>query len=275
MVDRIVPKFNPAITDHIDREFGYIDSWPIMTEPEKHMQLIIERRKGTSEITIPFNLVGARYVEDVVPYELAKLRLLNGAHMSLGVTGRIRGELHADIALKDKQLSMITKGFMIEATKTLSPIDGFDYEAYQNDLFERLENPYMHDELQRLARNGTEKIESRFLSPLKDAYAHGTPRDLILESLVSWIKYLSMANGDRNLDMDTETGFDIADSRAYDLGLVQVAKTLNGDISPLLSLPIWKGLEDDPRFARELQIAYKKLSNETFTLTAKLPNPSL
>jgi mannitol 2-dehydrogenase len=270
MVDRIVPKLDPAVIKYIDHQYGYRDNWPLMTEPEKHMQLIIEHRKGTPEIKIPFNQAGARYVEDVVPYELAKLRLLNGLHMALGVTGRIRGELHADTALKNPTLRQLADDFMKQATETLKPIDGFDYAEYRKALFERLENPYLHDELQRLARNGTEKITSRFLSPLREAYANDTPRDKILESLVSWVKYLAMANEDKHTVGDTARGFDIADSKAYDIGLVQIAKTLNGDISPLLSLPIWEGLQDNQRFVEELQVAYNNLSQHEFNFATNI-----
>ena len=152
---------------------------------------------------------------------------------------------------------------MKEATGTLKPIDGFCYDTYREELLARVQNPHLRDELARLARNGTEKIKTRFLSPLHDAYAHDLPRDHIVEALASWVKYLAKANPDHNVTHDTEDGFYIEDLKAYQMGLVGLAKGLNGDITPMLALPIWEGLENRYEFTAELGRAYEKISGYT------------
>jgi mannitol-1-phosphate/altronate dehydrogenase len=260
MVDRIVPKLDQAVKDEIESRFSLRDQWPLMTELMPNPALIIEQRAGLPSLRIPFHEAGAMYVEHVAPFELAKLRLLNGLHMALGVTGRLRGETDADKALKDPFLRDFAKNFMKEAAGTLKPIDGFCYESYAQELLARVENPHLRDALARLARNGTEKIKTRFLSPLHDAYAHDLPRDHIVEALASWVKYVSKANPDHNVTKDMPQGFYIEDLKAYETGLVPLSKSLNGDITPILASPIWEGLENNPVFVAEIGQAYKKIS---------------
>lgn len=256
MVDRIVPQLDSNVIEQIEERYGFRDEWPLVTEP--YMDLVIECKYGRP--AFPFDKAGARYVEDVAPYELAKLRMLNGVHMGLGVVGRLLGETHADEALAAKELKKFADGFMTQAAGTLHPLDGADYNSYKADIFDRLENPHLHDELKRLARNGTEKARTRFISPLRDAYARDLPRDHIVMACAAWIKYVSFANDDPTLDHDKDGCYHIADAKAYEIGLVGLSKKLNGDITPILSLPIWGGLEGNPKFAEELKSAYKRLT---------------
>lgn len=264
MVDRIVPKPTGDILRDISARIGFEDTQGIATEPYK--ALVIERSKtgpaDMKEPPIPFNEVGALYVDHVAPYELAKLRILNGAHMALGVVGRLCGQTHADDALKDPALKEFVDEFIQQVAGTLQPLEGVDYDQYRQKILERMENPFLHDELARLARNGTEKIASRFISPLRDAYAHDLPRERIVTALAAWVKYVASANDDKTLEIDGENTFFINDEVAYKRQITKVAKSLNGDISPILSIQgLFGGLEDDLRFVKELSDAYKALAS--------------
>jgi mannitol-1-phosphate/altronate dehydrogenase len=258
MVDRIVPKLDPRVSEEIEQKYGLRDQWPLMTEPYK--ALVIEQKSGVHPLRISFHKAGAKYVEDISPFELAKLRLLNGVHMALGVVGRLHGGIYADEALNDERFHAFSQGFQAEAAATLKPIDGLDYQQYSQELLDRVANPHMKDELQRLARNGTEKISTRFIGPLRDAYAHDLPRDYIVYALASWVRYLALANPNPQDKCDGDGTFCIEDQAAYDLGLVDVARQLNGDISPILSFNIWEGLSNNPVFVKELQEAYSHIA---------------
>ena len=265
MVDRIVPGLDQKVISGIKDEYGIEDGYPLLTEPKKHMQLVIECSQNTPKPAIPLDKVGAKYVDNVVPYELAKLRMLNGLHMALGLVGRLKGFTHADDALKDERVCSFAENYLQEAAGTLRPVSGMDYKHYAEDVFERLENPHLHDELRRLARSGAEKIQSRFLSPLNDAYARDLPREHMMIAVAAWIKYMAAANPDPQICEDGPDGFYIEDKKAYGanqngIDLVSIAKRLNGDVSPFLSLPIWNNLTDGPDFPRELGDIYKQLS---------------
>ena len=79
MVDRIVPATTEADRIAVADRLGLTDAWPIMTEP--FTQWVVEDRFGGPRPD--WNAAGATFVADVAPYELMKLRLLNGSHSTL------------------------------------------------------------------------------------------------------------------------------------------------------------------------------------------------
>ncbi len=248
MVDRITPSYKPEQTAQVQDAYGYHDHQPVMTE--KPWQLVVEAKPGMK--LPPFDRVGAQYVPEVAPYELAKIRLLNGMHMALGIMGRQRGFKFADEALENAPLRTFMQGYMDEVKATLAPIPGFDYDDYIETLFVRVGNPHMKDDLQRLARNGLDKLESRFVGPLEDAYARDLPRAHLVDAVANWITYLQAADPTDN----PQGSFFIEDSKAYDKGLVRAAKSLNGSVAPILAHEIWGNLRFNPEFEKELQEAY-------------------
>lgn len=257
MVDRIVPQLDPQNIAEVSNQYGIEDNWPLFTEHFK--QLVIETKHGPDGLP-PFDKAGAQFVENVAPYDEAKIRLLNGLHMALGVVGRLTGETYADQALQRDDLRDFAKGYLAEARETLAPLDGFDYEEYAEKLFERVENPYMKDELQRLARNGTEKKDSRFLSSLIDAYNNDTDRAHMVTALAAWVKYVGLSNPDPKIAEDGPNGFCISDPRAYETGVADIARNLNGDIRSIFAIRgIFRGLENNPSFVKELSEAWSDL----------------
>jgi mannitol 2-dehydrogenase len=187
MVDRIVPK---TTADHITRHaqtYSLDDSWPIYTE--KFRQFVIENPKNGAPMP-DFADVGALQVDDVAPFELMKICLLNGIHMALGIAGRMTGYKYAHEAIADPKIRTYVTGLMDEMTATLHPVPGVDLEQYKATIFDRLGSPFMNDELARLARNGVDKIDSRFLQPLREAISRKSGSNNLIFAVASWAEYL-------------------------------------------------------------------------------------
>ncbi|MDB5491536.1 MAG: hypothetical protein JWO78_1385 [Micavibrio sp.] len=222
MVDRIVPKTTPENVDQHKQEFGYGDAWPIYTESFR--QLVIEN--VPAEFPFPdFSKAGALHTEDVGVFELMKIRLLNGTHMALGMIGRMAGYTYSHEAIRDPAIRSFIKGMMDEMTQTLNPVKGVDLEAYKATIITRLESEYMKDELARLARNGVDKMDSRFLSPLRDALSRQTPCERLVFAAASWIEYLKRAG----------PGFDIQDEKAVNGALPEKARASGSTGSAILA----------------------------------------
>ncbi len=83
MVDRIVPAATDASLAEITRELGVEDPCAISCEP--FIQWVVEDNfvAGRPE----WEVAGVQMVEDVLPREQMKLRMLNGSHSFLGVSG--------------------------------------------------------------------------------------------------------------------------------------------------------------------------------------------
>ena len=87
MVDRIVPATTSADLAELEQMTGVVDSGAVFTEPFR--QWVIEGKFGGPR---PFwEAGGAQFVDDVTPYETAKLRMLNGAHSALAYLGLGKG----------------------------------------------------------------------------------------------------------------------------------------------------------------------------------------
>ena len=87
MVDRIVPAPTEADRTQLAQRIGLEDRAAVSTEP--FCQWVIEERFAGP---VPdFAAVGAQLADDVVPWEQAKLRLLNGAHSAMAYIGGLAG----------------------------------------------------------------------------------------------------------------------------------------------------------------------------------------
>lgn len=193
MVDRIVPRLNDDHKKSLMNDFGLQDNWPIFTE--KFRQFVIT--KPANGAPLPrFERAGALVVDDVAPFELTKIRLLNGAHMALGMIGRLAGYTYAHEAIGDARIRTYIDGFMDEMTDTLPAVPGVDLGQYRATVIDRLSSPFMKDELQRLARNGVDKVDSRFLQATRDAMA--APPQKVPEHLsfavATWVHYLKISH---------------------------------------------------------------------------------
>lgn len=80
MVDRITPATTAADRALIRSGLDLDDRRPVVCEP--FAQWVVEGSFAAGRP--PYERVGVQFVADVRPYELIKLRLLNGGHMALG-----------------------------------------------------------------------------------------------------------------------------------------------------------------------------------------------
>ncbi|MET0455848.1 MAG: mannitol dehydrogenase family protein, partial [Mycobacterium sp.] len=79
MVDRITPVTTPDVIETLASEFDVSDEWPVAAEPFTAWVLDDDFSDGRP----PYEDVGVLLVDDVTPYELMKLRLLNAGHQAL------------------------------------------------------------------------------------------------------------------------------------------------------------------------------------------------
>lgn len=87
VVDRIVPATSEAGRAAADAALGVRDALPVTGEP--YRQWVLE-----DSFVAPrprWELDGALFVPDVTPYQLTKLRLLNGSHSALAYLGTAAG----------------------------------------------------------------------------------------------------------------------------------------------------------------------------------------
>jgi mannitol 2-dehydrogenase len=131
-------------------------------------------------------------VKDAEPYELMKMRLLNGSHSALSYPAYLLGYRKVDEAVKDPLVrNFIRRRYMEEVTPTLKPVPGIDLDMYKDTLVSRFSNSNISDTVERLASQGSSKIPNFMLSPLADTIRSGGRYGAIAFALASWARFLS------------------------------------------------------------------------------------
>ena len=169
MVDRITPATTEADVAAYEAASGIFDPGMVVHEP--FAQWVIEDDFVDGERPD----WDAQFVEDVAPFELMKLRLLNGAHTSLAVLGLAKGLTTVAEAVADPELRAFIQGLWTEEMiPTLQPLpESVDLKAYCAALLERFENPAMEHHLAQIATDMAQKLEVRIKAPLAERKAAG------------------------------------------------------------------------------------------------------
>ncbi len=161
MVDRITPATTDDDITALQHDHGVTDGWPVVCED--FVQWVLEDNfvDGRPD----YQKVGVQVVEDVVPYELMKLRLLNAGHQALGYFGYLSGHRYVHDAAQDEPLATFVRAYMdLEATPTLRPVEE-DVEEYKDTLLARFSNSHVRDTVQRLCLEASDRIP-KFLLPV-------------------------------------------------------------------------------------------------------------
>lgn len=162
MVDRITPATTDETRALVRERFGVEDDWPVRSE--SFVQWVLEDdfplgRPG-------FENVGVQLVDDVEPYELMKLRLLNASHQAMSYLGILSGATMVHEVCSDPLFIAFLRGYMRrEAIPTLLPVPGIDLEEYCEQLLERFGSEAVRDTLARQVIDGSDRI-STFLLPV-------------------------------------------------------------------------------------------------------------
>jgi mannitol 2-dehydrogenase len=186
MVDRITPATTDEEREEVRRRFGIDDGWPVVCEP--FTQWVLEDRFGLGRP--PLEDAGVQLVEDVEPYELMKLRLLNAGHQALAYFGYLAGYRLVHEAAQDPLFQRLLLGYMEEeATPTLRPVPGIDLREYRENLIERFSNPAIRDTLARLAFDGSERLPKWLLPVVRENLATGGEVRRSAAVVAGWARY--------------------------------------------------------------------------------------
>ena len=189
MVDRITPSTTDADREAVTREFGIEDAWPVPAEP--FTQWIVEDEFPTGRPAL--ESVDVQFVDDVRPYELMKLRLLNASHQAIAYFGTPLGYVLVDEALADDLIRTYLVRYMAdEAAPTLGELPGIDLEAYMATLIERFSNPRMRDTLVRLATDGSNRMPTFTLPAIRENLAADRPIRLGAAMVAAWAHYWAL-----------------------------------------------------------------------------------
>ena len=187
MVDRITPVTTDADRAAVTATYGFSDAWPVVAEPFE--QWVLEDKFPTGRP--PLEDAGVQMVDDVEPYELMKLRLLNASHQVMSYLGYLAGYRYVHEVCTDPLFADFVVGYMeSEATPTLRPVPGIDLDAYRNELIHRFSNPAVKDTLARQMVDASERIPKFVLPVVREQLRLGGPVDRAALVIAAWARFL-------------------------------------------------------------------------------------
>ena len=237
MVDRITPATTNTDRRHLRHTYGIEDGWPVICEPFFQWVLEYDFSSGRP----PYELAGVDVVEDVVPYELMKLRLLNAGHQVLAYLAGVVGYEYVHDAAGDALFAeLLRRYWSAEAIPTLEPIPGVEYGDYASSLLHRFRNPYIRDTVERLGTDSSNRVPVFLLPVIADRLQRGLSSEASVLAIAGWARYAEgVDEGDRMLPLH--------DARADDLR--ERASCWRSDPTAFVgNRDVFGELADEPRF---------------------------
>ncbi|WP_253259849.1 mannitol dehydrogenase family protein [Subtercola boreus] len=182
-VDRITPKTTPADLESATRLTGWHDAAPVMTEPFSDWVLSGDFPAGRPD----WESAGARFVDEIAPFENRKLWLLNGAHSLLAYTARQRGHETVASAIADPGCLDAVNAFWAEAVIHLPGDVDLQLDAYRRALLERFGNTRIEHRLAQIANDAVGKLRIRIVPVVLAEWAAGRSGDASLSVIRGWI----------------------------------------------------------------------------------------
>lgn len=188
VVDRIVPATTAHDRADARRLIGLDDFGTVVTEPFKQWVIEDDFPGGRPA----WEKAGALLTGDVTPYEVIKLRMLNGSHSALAYLGALAGcETIADAMTRFAEVPC--RLMSEDVLPTLDVPAGFDIAAYQQQLLDRFANPALRHRTVQVAMDGSQKLPQRLLTTVRARRAAGAEPHWAALAVAAWMRWVCVA----------------------------------------------------------------------------------
>ena len=186
MVDRITPATTDRERAILRDTYGIEDNWPVFCE--EFRQWVVEDKFPAGRPTL--EKTGVTFTSDVAPYELMKIRILNGGHAAIAYPAGLLDVHFVHEAMEDAQIATFLETLTRrEIIPVVPPPPQVDLDAYRRKVAERFANPKIGDTISRLCLDGSNRQPKFILPTVRDRLAGGASvKGLALVSAM-WCRY--------------------------------------------------------------------------------------
>ncbi|ELQ5994221.1 fructuronate reductase [Cronobacter dublinensis] len=251
MVDRIVPAATPESLQEIADTLGVADPCAISCEP--FIQWVIEDNFVAGRPA--WEDAGVQMVDDVLPWEQMKLRMLNGSHSFLAYLGYLAGYQHISDCMNDPNFRDAARQLMLREQAPTLRIQGVDLTGYADSLIARFANPALKHRTWQIAMDGSQKLPQRMLDSVRWHLQHGGEWSLLALGVAGWMRYVSGVD-------DSGQPIDVRDPLAEKIAALAHSSHEEERVGALLTLKEVFGeeLAQHPLFIHTLNAAWQSLS---------------
>jgi tagaturonate reductase len=167
LVDRIVPGFPLDSIDEKTAALGYKDELMVVGE-QYHLWVIEGPDWIKDELPVAGTGLNTLIVDDLTPYRVRKVRILNGAHTAMTPVSYLYGLDTVEESVKHQELGVFIKELV--DNEIVPTLDGSPEElaAFSNEVLNRFMNPYIKHYLLSISLNSISKFAARNLPTLLD-----------------------------------------------------------------------------------------------------------
>lgn len=161
MVDRITPATTDRERTILSNDFGIEDGSPVFCEDFR--QWVLEDNFPAGRPAL--EKVGVQFVPDVEPFEVMKIRILNGGHATIAYPAALVGIHFVHEAMDDPLIrDFLRKVEHDEIIPMVPPVPGTDLAQYYGLIERRFANPRIGDTVTRLCLDGSNR-QPKFILP--------------------------------------------------------------------------------------------------------------
>ena len=204
LVDRIVPGYPKDDAETYEDQLDYEDQ--MMVVSEVFLLFVIQDLANLKE-RIPFDTIDEQIlvVDDIQPYRLRKVRILNGGHTLMLAPAILSGKETVKESIDDQFLGkFLSETIFNEVNPTLG-LDENELKDFAEEVFDRFRNPFIKHYQASIALYFVSKFKVRILPSLLKYVEinHKLPLNLTF-SLASLIRFYQGNFGEKALPLNDE-----------------------------------------------------------------------
>lgn len=178
-VDRIVPPVRGGDAD------------PLAVIVEVFSEWIVDSTQFKGAVPA---IAGMIATDKLMAFIERKLFTLNTGHTALAYFGQRAGKKTVGEAMQDDAVRHAAEAVMKESGAVLIRRYAFDpaaHRAYIDKILKRFANPYLHDDIDRVARQPLRKLgaQERFIKPLNGMLEYDLPHDATVRAIAVTLHY--------------------------------------------------------------------------------------
>ncbi len=186
MVDRITPATSARERSLLEGTYGIADARPVFCEAFR--QWVLEDNFPAGRPAL--ERVGVQFVADVAPFELMKIRILNGGHATIAYPAGLLDIEFVHEAMQEPLISrFLGKLLDDEIIPMVPPVPETDLAAYKTLIERRFANPKIGDTTRRLCLDGSNRQPKFILPTVSDRLKLGLPVEGLALVGALWCRY--------------------------------------------------------------------------------------
>ncbi|MCD0479344.1 tagaturonate reductase [Chryseobacterium sp. LC2016-29] len=206
LVDRIVPGYPKDDVGSYEEQLDYEDQNMVVSET---FLLFVIQDAGNLNERIPFNKINEQIlvVDDIQPYRLRKVRILNGGHTLMLAPAILSGKELVKEAIDDQFIGKFLSDAIFNEVNPTLGLDEAELKDFAEEVFDRFRNPFIKHHLASIALYFVSKFKVRVLPSLLTYVENNGKLPVNLTfSLASLIRFYQGSFGEKALPLNDEEG---------------------------------------------------------------------